>query len=190
MELRQRVRSPTDFVAIAVAAMLALSCGSASTAPTIVSPAPAPPVTPPTPDPGPPGSFSGSWAGNASDSQGETTVSWSLTQTGDAVSGTVLTQAVNPNDGSCNSCHRNKSGSVAGTISGSTLALTMVFAAGVDGDPTPACSAALTGRATIGPDRRIAGQYTGDDTCEGPFVGGAFSMTRQPAVAVLRTPAR
>ena len=54
-------------------------------------------------------------------------------QTGTAVSGTVATQAVNPNDGSCNSCHRNKNGSVSGAISGSTLTLTMFFAAGGDG---------------------------------------------------------
>jgi hypothetical protein len=161
-----------------VAASMAMSCSGSSTAPP-VAPTPPPAAATPAPDPGLQTSFSGSWSGSASDSQGETTVTWSLTQTGDTVAGTVSTQAVNPNDGSCNSCHRNKSGSVTGTVSGSTVSLTMFFAAGVDGDPTPACSATLTGRASASGDRRIAGEYTGADTCEGPFVNGAFAMTRQ-----------
>ena len=123
--------------------------------------------------------FAGTWTGTGADSQGATTVTWSLTQTDAAVSGTVATRAVNPSDGSCNSCHRNKSGSVSGTIAGSTLTLTMFFAAGVDGDPTPACSAALTGTASSVADGTLTGDYTGADTCEGPFTNGKLAMARQ-----------
>ena len=103
---------------------------------------------------------------------------FSLNQEGAAVSGTVMTQAVDPNDGSCNSCHRNKRGSVTGTIAGSTLTLRMFFAAGADGDPTPACSATLTGSATAIADGRLTGVYSGEDTCEGPFTNGTFAMAR------------
>ena len=122
----------------------------------------------------------GTWQGSARDSQGDTRVAWSLTQAGETVSGTVTTQAVNPDDGSCNSCHRNKSGSVSGAISGSTLTLNLFFAAGVDGDPTPACSATLTASAAPIGERTLAGTYSGADTCEGPFANGVLTMTRQP----------
>jgi hypothetical protein len=93
---------------------------------------------------------------------------------------TVKTEAVNPDDGSCNSCHRNKSGSVTGTIAGDTLTLTMFFAAGVHGDPTPACSATLSGSATMLAEGRVSGRYTGADTCEGPFTNGTLAMRHQP----------
>src|SRR5262245_9933512 len=142
--------------ASAILSTLLASCGGS---PTMVAPTPQP-APPPTTPPPQAAAFGGSWAGSASDSQGATTVSWSLTQSGDTVSGTVSTQAVNPNDGSCNSCHRNKSGTVAGTISGTTLTVRMFFAAGVDGDPTPACSATLTASAIAGADRRVTGQYS------------------------------
>ena len=133
----------------------------------------------PTAAPSPPADFSGTWTGTAADSQGAITVVWSLTQSGATVSGTVATHAVTPNDGSCNSCHRNKSGSVSGTISGSTLTLTMFFAAGGEGDPTPACSATLKGSATTVADGILTGEYSGADTCEGPFTNGTLAMAHQ-----------
>src|SRR5262245_42120654 len=102
--------SPMRFPIAAGVMLLTFACGGRG--------APAPPMTAPTPPPpGPPvpnAVLAGSWQGRATDSQGDTDVAWSLTQTGDMVSGTVTTQAVNRDDGSCNSCHRNKSGSVAG----------------------------------------------------------------------------
>src|SRR5215472_12666729 len=87
--------------------------------------------------------LAGAWFGGATDSQGSTAVTWTLTQSGTSVSGTARTTALNADDGSCGSCHRNKSGTVTGTLTGASLTLTMFFAAGVDGDPTPACSATL-----------------------------------------------
>ena len=137
------------------------------------------PATPTSPSSQPIG-FAGTWNGTGVDSQGATTVIWSLTETGAAVSGTVTTQAVDPNDGSCNSCHRNKSGTVSGTISGTKLTLTMFFAAGVSGDPTPACSATVTGTASSTGGGTLAGEYSGVDTCEGPFTNGTLAMARRP----------
>lgn len=125
------------------------------------------------------GSVSGLWRGTGIDSQGATVVTWSLTQTGAAVSGTVKTQAVDPNDGSCSSCHRNKSGTFSGSIDGTTLMLTMHFAAGADGDPTPACTATLSGTASTAVANQLAAVYSGADSCEGPFLNGSLPMTRQ-----------
>ena len=122
---------------------------------------------------------SGSWSGTSSDSQGVTVVEWTLVQNGTTVTGTVRTNAPDPTDGSCNSCHRNKSGTVIGTVSGAMLGMTMMFAAGVDGDPTPICSATMTGTATLGASAGLGGGYTGSDTCEGAFLNGSFTMTRR-----------
>jgi len=169
------------FVCLAAAGTaFLLSCSDAPPqSPTAPTTAPAAPPSLPAPSP-PLTGIAGAWQGIANDSQGQTNVSWSLTETGDAVSGTVTTRAGNPADGSCNSCHRNKSGSVSGSVAGSTLTLTMVFAAGIDGDPTPACSATLTGSAAMTGERTLTGTYTGADTCEGPFANGTLTMTRQP----------
>jgi hypothetical protein len=121
----------------------------------------------------------GSWNGTSTDSQGITVVDWTITQTGNAVSGTVRTNAPDPTDGSCNSCHRNKSGTVTGTVSGNILTMTLQFAAGADGDPTPICSSTMTGTATSPADGRLGGAYTGSDTCEGSFLNGSLTMTRK-----------
>jgi hypothetical protein len=50
--------------------------------------------------------------------------------------------------------------------------------AGGDGAPTPMCTTTFDA-AAIGIDAsRINATYTGDDSWEGPFVGGTFVMTR------------
>jgi hypothetical protein len=102
-----------------------------------------------------------------------------LTQTGDTISGTVRTQAVDPTDGSCNSCHRNKSGAVSGTISGMAVSMRMFFAAGGDGDPTPICSQTLDGTVSSAGDGRVTGKYSGADTCEGVLANGTLDLARK-----------
>ena len=140
------------------------------------APAPVPAAAPP---PATVVTLTGTWAGLGTDSQGATRVTWSLTQSGDSVVGTVKTQAVDPADGSCGSCHRNKSGTFTGTISGGTVHLTMFFAAGADGDPTPACTATLAGSASTTAADRLSALYTGSDSCEGAFENGTLAMDRQ-----------
>jgi hypothetical protein len=149
----------------------ALACGS-SMAPTGPAPVPA------TPTPAAPIDLTGAWTGTSTDSQGITVVTWTIAQSGEALTGTVATRAPDPADGSCNACHRNKSGTFTGTVTAGTLAMTMTFAAGVDGDPTPICSATMTGSAsTIAGE--LSGSYTGSDTCEGAFLNGRIAMTRR-----------
>ena len=144
-------------------ALLAISCGGSPAAPLA---APSPSVD-----------LAGTWDGTGVDSQGATTVTWALRQTGTSVSGTVATKSADA-DGSCNSCHRNKTGTFSGTIAGTTLALTIFFAAGVDGDPTPACTATLTGTATSTVADMLTTAYSGADSCEGQFLNGTLVMAR------------
>jgi hypothetical protein len=152
-------------------AYVAAACGS-SARPT----SPAPVTT--TPPQAASLNVSGSWSGTSTDSQGITVVNVTIAQTGDTVSGTVTTRAPDPTDGSCNACHRNKSGTFTGTLTGSTLTMTMMFAAGVDGDPTPICSATMSGSAAA-LTSELNGTYTGSDTCEGSFLNGRIAMTRR-----------
>lgn len=173
----------THVVAVSTASALALAallCGACGGSPS--APAPPPATTPPPASPTPaPVNIVGTWNGAALDSQGATSVSWTLAVDGTAVSGKVVTNAINPLDGSCGSCHRNKSGTVKGTYASGTLDLTMFFAAGADGDPTPACSATITLSAppsSIGTEH-MSGAYSGSDTCEGPFLNGAMQLDRQ-----------
>jgi hypothetical protein len=120
--------------------------------------------------------LAGTWTGDATDSKGTIGMNWTISQSGANVSGTVSTQF--PNDGSCNSCHRNKSGTFSGTIDGTTLVLNMFFGTGTAGDPTPACSVTLSGTASDVTPFGLTFLYSGEDTCEGPFLSGTAPMTR------------
>jgi hypothetical protein len=122
--------------------------------------------------------LSGTWTGTGSDTQGPELIAWELRQTGNMVMGTVTTQAVDTTDGSCASCHKNKSGTVSGTISGTKLTLSMFFPSGGN-VPTPMCSVTINATVPEATDSAIATSYSGVDTCEGPFVDGVFSMDHQ-----------
>jgi len=54
----------------------------------------------------------------------------------------------------------------------------LVFPSGGDGVPTPMCTITFEAAAPAVVGTRIAATYTGDDSCEGPFTGGTFVMTR------------
>jgi hypothetical protein len=155
-------------------ALFFAACGSSG------SPTTPAPLTP-TPAPSASLDLTGAWSGTSTDSQGVTVVNWSVTQVGDSVSGTVTTRAPDPADGSCNACHRNKSGTFTGTLSAGTLTMTMAFAAGVDGDPTPICSSTMSGSAAAvaGAVGALSGSYSGSDSCEGAFLNGRIAMSRR-----------
>jgi len=160
-----------------LAALAAAGCGSPS-APS----APASPVTPaptPAPTPSPPasGTLAGAWIGTGSDPQGAEKMSWMVAQNGAALSGTADLAPLNAADGSCASCHKFKTGTLEGTVSTSGVALKLIFPSGGDGVPTPMCTISFTAIASLG-DGRITATYTGDDSCEGPFSGGTFVMSR------------
>lgn len=121
----------------------------------------------------------GSWTGTESDRLGPALLTWSLTQTGYTVLGTVTMRPVNPADGSCASCHKSKDGTFSGTMERSTLTFAMYFPAGAAGDPTPACSITINGAAPNVTATTIAGTYSGSDPCE-DFFDGTLTMSRTP----------
>ena len=144
----------------------------------------------------PPVDLTGAWYGTASDVFVRTglpdgmTVRWVLTQTGTSVSGTATTTGLNPSDGLCSSCHRAKFGTVSGTISGSTLSLTMDFP-GNNLNPmenTQLCAANFTGTAAAIAYNGFTVSYTGGDSCESlapganAFENGTLAVTRDPAI--------
>jgi hypothetical protein len=146
-------------IALGLALMSAWACGS-TTDPGIIN-------------------VAGTWSGTEADRLGPGLLTWTLTQNGSAISGTALIRPVNATDGSCASCHKSKDGTLLGTLSGSTLALTMTFPAGGAADPTPACSILLTSTRLAVTSSLIAGTYSGADPCESTF-DGTLAMTRKP----------
>jgi hypothetical protein len=160
-------------VAIAAAALAWTIACSGSTPPPA---SPATPTTPTTPDTST--TLAGAWTGTGSDPQGAEKMTWSLTQTGNAVTGKADLSALNAADGSCASCHKAKSGTLTGTVSGSTIAMRIVFPSGGDGVPTPECTITFEANGSMASRDRIEATYTGTDTCEGPITGGTFTMTR------------
>lgn len=108
-----------------------------------------------------------------------TIVTWKLTQTGANVSGTVTTQSIDPAGHTfCNSCHRSRTGSLSGTISGTTLTWTASFPADAANDPTPSCTATLNGTISDITGNSPSGVYSGQDSCEGLYTDGSLTLAR------------
>jgi len=169
-------KSAPAIVMVTALAVLGISCGGGNGTTDEASPA-GPPA---------PVSLAGAWSGTGVDSNkntglnGATNVTWTLAQTGTSVSGTVTTQSVDPPGTTCNSCHRNKTGTIAGTLAGTAMTLTVSFPAGTPGDPTPLCTATLTGTASGITQDTFTVLYSGDDSCEGPLLDGTLTLARQP----------
>ena len=121
--------------------------------------------------------LSGNWIGTGSDAQGDVTFKWTLTQAGGTVAGTAVMDSATPNDGSCGSCHKQKTGSVTGTISGTLLTLRLDFPKGGT-DITPLCGLTLAATLSDVTAGRIAGNYTGTTTCEGTITDGKLTVGR------------
>jgi len=119
----------------------------------------------------------GTWVGSGTDAQGPETFSWTLTQTNGQISGRVALEPKDPADGTCGSCHKQKTGTFSGTLSGTALTLTMDFPAGGK-DLTPLCGITMTASTTDVAAGRIASPYTGTTTCEGAIADGTLVMVR------------
>jgi hypothetical protein len=158
---------------IVAALLLPLAgCGSpalsVSTAPTTTTtPTPTPSAT----------DLTGTWTGTGTDAQGPETFKWTVTQTGDRLTGSVVMDSANPNDGSCGSCHKRKSGTLAGTLSGGALSVTLDFPEGGT-DITPLCGLTMNATTADVAPGRISASYTGTTTCEGPISDGKLTVTR------------
>ena len=102
---------------------------------------------------------------------------WTVTQDGDRLSGSVVLNSANPTDGSCGSCHKQKTGTLAGTLANGALALTLDFPEG-GSDITPRCGITMQVSTSNVAAGRIVAAYTGTTTCEGPITDGTLVVTR------------
>ena len=121
--------------------------------------------------------LTGTWKGTGTDAQGAETFSWTVTQNGDRLSGAAVLNSANPDDGSCGSCHKQKTGTLSGTLSNGALTLTLDFPAG-GSDITPLCGITMHATTSDVAAGRIAAAYTGTTTCEGPITDGTLTVTR------------
>jgi hypothetical protein len=154
-----------------LAAVLALplaGCGASSAAPTVATPASSGAT---------PSNLTGTWTGTGTDAQGPETFRWTIAQTGDRITGSVVLEPADPADGTCGSCHKKKAGTLSGTLSGGALTLTLDFPEG-GADITPLCGITMHAATSDVSAGRIAAAYTGTTTCEGPITDGMLTVTR------------
>ena len=113
----------------------------------------------------------GTWAGSASDSTRQLSMTWRLTQSDRNVTGTF--SATTPVGAPIYTA-----GAITGTASTTALSFTIAIPRGaVDGSPD--CTATLSGTADDVREDSMAGTYSGSDTCGGTFAGGRFTLLRQ-----------
>lgn len=123
------------------------------------------------------GNLTGNWTGTGNDAQGAETFKWTLTQAGTALSGTAVLDSANRNDGSCGSCHKQKNGTLSGSLVNGALTLTLDFPEG-GSDITPLCGITMHATTTDIAAGRINATYTGTTTCEGPINDGTLTVVR------------
>lgn len=115
----------------------------------------------------------GTWTGNLTILGVQGVMTWTVTQTGNAVAAPVLVSL--PNGVVL------LNGTLSGTLSGTVLTYTIAVAAG--GIPTePSCSGQLGGTATVavGPPATLAGSYAVISTnCATPISNGSFTLTKR-----------
>ncbi len=164
----------TRRAAAVIVALAAAACGAPSTSPSVPAPA-----SPPTPTASVL-NLSGRWSGTGSDPQGAEQIALTMTQSDTGLlTGTADLKPLNAADGSCASCHKFKSGTFTGSVSGATVAMKIVFPAGGDGVPTPMCTITFDLSAAGVTGDRVNASYAGDDSCEGAFTGGTLAIARQ-----------
>lgn len=112
-------------------------------------------------------SLTGTFSGRASDSSGPGQMTWQLSQAGDTVNGSLTA-----NDSSTGITFN---GTVGGTLTGNVLNFTMTL---VPSGLTQ-CSSFASGTASNVTSTTIAGTYSGNNACTGPFTNGQFTLTKQ-----------
>jgi len=167
---RDRIAVMKTLLAAALLRPLAACCSS-PTAPVVNAPVVVTPAAPAA------GNLTGNWTGTGSDAQGAETFKWTVTQDGDRLTGTAVLDSANPNDGSCGSCHKQKHGTLTGTLSNGALALTLDFPEG-GSDITPLCGITMHATSSDVTAGRITATYTGTTTCEGPISDGTLTVAR------------
>jgi hypothetical protein len=109
----------------------------------------------------------GSWRGTATDSSGEGSLTLQVTQSGTDLSGTVTMSAITVTG----------RGTVTGTVSGSTIRLTITIPAGGFDAPFSGCTATVSGDGQASASA-INATYTGTNSCSGPVTKGQLTLTK------------
>ncbi len=110
------------------------------------------------------------WSGPASDSSGLGEVTWRITQSGTAFSGTLLlTDAETGVSGR---------GAVSGTIAGSSIDFLMTVPAGGFEGPYTSCAASVSGNARAA-SSSITGTYSGSNSCSGAIGSGQLKLDKR-----------
>jgi hypothetical protein len=156
--------------AVAVVALFAVGCGDSAPMAPSMTPTTSTSQTPAT----------GTWTGSASDSSsglgagammgqsGMGTVTWQLSQTGSAVTGTMRASGM----------QGRMPGSFIGTMTGNDMSFTMDMP--MNSMMSSDCSARATGTARLDPTTMtLTCTYSGTNSCSGPFGNGQMTMTRR-----------
>lgn len=114
-------------LALGLGVTLSLGCDRSATVPNTVS-------------------VAGTWSGTESDRLGPALLTWTLTQTGNTVSGTAIMRPVDATDGSCASCHKSKDGTFTGTLEKTDSTLAGTYSGGDPCEGTFEGTLALTRR--------------------------------------------
>jgi hypothetical protein len=117
--------------------------------------------------------IAGNWSGDLLVQNVATRMTWTLAQAGTSVTGTALVQVPTGTV--------LLNATLSGTLSGSTLAYTMIIGPG--GVPSqPTCTGQIGGAVNLvgtAPVTALTGTYTVvSSTCPLPFTSGAFTLTR------------
>ncbi len=158
MRLQPRRRASwLAWVAVLLVMPGVFACGGSQTGPT------------PTPAPSPqPLALTGTWTGTGTDDSGPGTVTWNITQTGTAITGTFSIRD--------NASGATATGNLSGTLADTTLTYTLDIPVGGFSAPFEVCSGRVTGTAPNVTGTAINATYTG--TICGDRVQGSLSLTR------------
>ena len=99
-------------------------------------------------------------------------MTWQMTQSGTSFSGT-LTMSDTSKSGP------SGTGTVSGSVSGTTLQFSLAVPAGGFTGAFAACTATLSGQATVLDSASITGTYSGSGSCSGAVSSGVVTLTKQ-----------
>ena len=160
------------YLGFALIVLFTTGCGGSSSSPASPSSVPSTTVN----------SMTGMWTGTSADSTGQEKMTWTVTQNGTGMTGTM----------SFSDTGRNMmgNGSMQGTISGSTVTFHMSIPNGGFNGMMSSCSMGMDGHATMSDDgRTMTGTYSGsmsgmmsggmmNQACGGAMSNGQFTLTR------------
>jgi hypothetical protein len=156
-------------ILVVLSLMFVTACGGSTSAPAAPTPTPIATLT----------TLSGTWTGTSADTSGQENMAWTVTQNGNAMTGTM-----NISDGGRGMMGI---GSMQGTIAGSNVTFHMAVANGGFSGMMSSCSMLVDGQAQMSDDgHTMTGTYSGNmsgmmssmQSCGSAMNNGHFTLTR------------